>query len=591
MPEIMEGTYYVDDAGGDDARSGLSPAESWQTLQKVNSAELKPGDRVLFRRGGQWRGQLFPRSGSDSAPVSYGAYGKGPKPLLRGSTSMNSPDDWALESPGVWSTKPAEYRDIGIVADLSAIKWNLYVEGGAEASLSGPASGDQKAEWTARCRKRGAERHHVQFYTDGVIRIQAGDSLRFDFSARCDKPFAMKNIIIMQPRSPWSDYASLSVARPADVGSEWKAYTVRFKCGRTAEDGRLCIFLGGAIPDESTFQFRPGALVKEECLRGYLLGADVGNIIFDGGATCGVKKWKVEDLQKDGDYFFDPAMRCVKLRCESNPAGAHKSIELALNKHVIDQSGRHHVAYEGLDVRYGAAHGFGGGDTRNITIRDCDLSYIGGGHQFTTADGRPVRFGNAIEFWGNARDSIVEGCRIWEVYDAALTNQASGRGTVQTNIIYRNNMIWNSEYSFEYWNRPEDSITENIVFEDNVCVDAGFGWGHEQRPDPNGRHLMFYQNPAQTRGVVVRRNVFCNSRHSGLRMENDWLTGLAMDHNLWFEESGPLFLYMGKNYAAEDFDAFRKTTGQCANCVFAMPKFVNAQERDYRLAPDSPRAW
>ncbi|NMA46589.1 MAG: hypothetical protein GX945_08510, partial [Lentisphaerae bacterium] len=122
-----------------------------------------------------------------------------------------------------------------------------------------------------------------------------------------------------------------------------------------------------------------------------------------------------------------------------------------------------------------------------ITIRGCDIYYIGGAHQFTRPDGKPVRFGNGIEFWGNAKDNLVENCRLWEIYDAALTNQ--GRYDTEVNITYRNNVIWNAEFSFEYWNRK---LTENITFVNNTCVDAGHGWAHAQRPDPNGAHLMFY---------------------------------------------------------------------------------------------------
>ena len=110
----------------------------------------------------------------------------------------------------------------------------------------------------------------------------------------------------------------------------------------------------------------------------------------------------------------------MKLRSTGNPATRHRSIELALRKHIIDQGGRGHVAYENLALKYGAAHGIGGGSTHHITVRNCDIAYIGGGHQFTRPDGKPVRFGNGVEFWSGARDCLVEDCRLWEIYDAAL---------------------------------------------------------------------------------------------------------------------------------------------------------------------------
>jgi len=74
-------TYYVS-ASGKDANDGLSPRSAWQTLDRVNSAALKPGDCVLFRRGDVFRGQLRPVSGDVTGPIAYGAYGRGAKPRI-----------------------------------------------------------------------------------------------------------------------------------------------------------------------------------------------------------------------------------------------------------------------------------------------------------------------------------------------------------------------------------------------------------------------------------------------------------------------------------------------------------------------------
>ncbi len=95
-------------------------------------------------------------------------------------------------------------------------------------------------------------------------------------------------------------------------------------------------------------------------------------------------------------------------------------------------------------------------------------------------------------------------------------------------------MIWTSEYSFKYWNRGRGSVTRNIVFEHTTCVDAGCGWGHEQRPDPNGRHLMFYDNSAATTNFVIAGNIFFNATDSLLRLHGrDWTRALVMDRNCW----------------------------------------------------------
>ena len=81
--------FHVDSKSGNDSAEGTSPEAAWLTLDKVNAAELIPGDKVLFKRGGLWRGQLLPKSGNESARILYGAYGDGAKPILQGSAARD----------------------------------------------------------------------------------------------------------------------------------------------------------------------------------------------------------------------------------------------------------------------------------------------------------------------------------------------------------------------------------------------------------------------------------------------------------------------------------------------------------------------
>jgi len=73
-------TYYVDADDGNDAANGRSASAAWRTLAKVNGSPLVGGDTVLLKRGDTWRGQLVPHSGEPNAPITYAAYGRGPKP-------------------------------------------------------------------------------------------------------------------------------------------------------------------------------------------------------------------------------------------------------------------------------------------------------------------------------------------------------------------------------------------------------------------------------------------------------------------------------------------------------------------------------
>ena len=81
-------TYYVDSRSGNDARSGRSPAAAWRSLARAARVRLRGGDRLLLRRGSSWHQELdLGSSGTASRAVVVGAYGKGPRPLIRGSST------------------------------------------------------------------------------------------------------------------------------------------------------------------------------------------------------------------------------------------------------------------------------------------------------------------------------------------------------------------------------------------------------------------------------------------------------------------------------------------------------------------------
>ncbi|MES2276171.1 MAG: hypothetical protein V4592_09120 [Bacteroidota bacterium] len=77
--------YYVDADKGNDANNGTSIKSAWKTLDKVNAQIFVPGNRILFKAGGMWTGQLAPKgSGAAGAPIIVSQYGKGNKPLING---------------------------------------------------------------------------------------------------------------------------------------------------------------------------------------------------------------------------------------------------------------------------------------------------------------------------------------------------------------------------------------------------------------------------------------------------------------------------------------------------------------------------
>ncbi len=83
-------TYYVA-AAGSDSNNGTSTGTPWQTISKVNGSTFSAGDSVLFNRGDVWYGSSLtaPSSGSSGSPITFGAYGSGANPVIKGSTLLN----------------------------------------------------------------------------------------------------------------------------------------------------------------------------------------------------------------------------------------------------------------------------------------------------------------------------------------------------------------------------------------------------------------------------------------------------------------------------------------------------------------------
>ncbi|MDA3924452.1 MAG: right-handed parallel beta-helix repeat-containing protein [Kiritimatiellae bacterium] len=579
--------FYVDDQKGSDLAAGTSPNAAWQTLIQVNRAEIIPGDKVLLRCGGLWRGQLRPRSGIEGKRVLYSSYGKGRKPTIQGSLSYSTKDCWRESSSGIWSTVVPTVKLHKILKELRSSEWQISYQEKAKGTFNKITEGTESF-YRIKCQHTGGRSNWIQLWGPKIESV--AEVLQFKVRMRSTMPFSVKGMESMLSHSPWTR-AYQGHAPENTIGKEWQELTFNLQKQNGIMQSALHFSLGGIIPSGAQVDIQPLSIYEAGYTAGRPIPCDVGILIMDHGKAWGVKKWKLDQLTKPLDYWYDPAAFQLHVKMDKNPAQLYKSVELALKKHIVDENGCHDITYDGIAIRYGAAHGFGGSNTENITIRNCDISWIGGALQMMHARGFPVRYGNGIEFWNSAKNNLVENNRIWEIYDAALTNQGKGGGknvSDHVNITYRNNTIWNAEYSFEYWNRPETAITRNVIFEHNTCIDAGCGWAHNQRPDRNGGHLMFYKNAAKTENLVVRNNIFVNSTEVITRMENDWRSGLVMHNNLLFQSEKPIMRWLIKNYySKDDFKKYQEELKVDQNSMFAKPDFVNPDQGDYTLKPGS----
>ena len=73
-------TYYVNAEPGDDSNGGTSKPKAWAPIDKANALDLDPGDRLLFKGGETFEGNLrldARDAGTAENPVLVSSYGEG----------------------------------------------------------------------------------------------------------------------------------------------------------------------------------------------------------------------------------------------------------------------------------------------------------------------------------------------------------------------------------------------------------------------------------------------------------------------------------------------------------------------------------
>lgn len=106
------GTIYYVKNGGNDALDGLSDANAWATVSKVNGVSFAAGDMVLFKKGNVWREYISfaPPAGTTYGRVTYSSYGIGDKPLFYGSKEENEVSDWTDQGGNIWKNADAQFN-------------------------------------------------------------------------------------------------------------------------------------------------------------------------------------------------------------------------------------------------------------------------------------------------------------------------------------------------------------------------------------------------------------------------------------------------------------------------------------------------
>lgn len=231
------------------------------------------------------------------------------------------------------------------------------------------------------------------------------------------------------------------------------------------------------------------------------------------GTIYSRKRWSLETLANDWEFYSDETFTYVKLPV--NPTSRASDIRIAVDIDLVGLS--HSVVLAGIEfVGTGGNAINGGAAGKDVKVIGCDIHEVGGSWLYGT-----TRYGNAIQFWIGAEDVDIAYNRISDVYDTATTLQGPAGTTLKAwrNIHFRHNLIWNSNQIFELWSEgngyeanPEYGFF-NCSFKNNTCINAGYSFAAETRPDRNGSgtHILNY-NLQLSMDVEVSGNTFFGAK-------------------------------------------------------------------------------
>lgn len=297
------------------------------------------------------------------------------------------------------------------------------------------------------------------------------------------------------------------------------------------------------------------------------------------------------DLYKDLDFVSDLETDYLYLcSTEGNPGERFDSIEICENVHAFSNSAPD-VIIDNLNIVFAGGHGVSMGDVQNRTVQNCIFSWIGGSILKGFNGGNYVRYGNAVEVYGQCDGYYVYDNWMYQIYDTGVTHQYSSNDrTIQMkNIEYRGNIIEKCHWSIEYYNRGAmpGSCVHNVHVHDNIVLRGGYGWGSVGRESGSGMHNGF-DMVDDVKNYVVENNIFAYSKGNLVRYHEGGDRKLTLRNNTYLQFYGRTLGYMFGSTEKYDGSVVRNLVDVMGEenpvVIYIMDDYEKQAEIEKRLA-------
>lgn len=265
------------------------------------------------------------------------------------------------------------------------------------------------------------------------------------------------------------------------------------------------------------------------------------------------RRMSIEDVTSNFQYCIDD--KYLYFKTDRNPTEELGKLKIIPRTTLLYLSSN--TVVDGLIIENAGSHGIVRRTypMSNVYIQNCIIRNIGGAIQ---GDIGSTRYGNGIEFWKQAKNTVVTNCIFKNIYDAAYTLQGDDVTGGFENNICTDCIFINCSYPSEYFVYKDDSVEsctfKNNMYINNLIINQGHGYGYDFSNSQYipANSVVWSIDTNDESGIIYKNNKSYNSKKLYFKMytwdDEEYKKIIKSDYNIYYLNENTIAFAEGENH-------------------------------------------